>query len=216
MQGAPAAALVSAAVARAFGMATSVDAQRVALTFDDGPHPEGTAQVLEVLAELGVPATFFLCGEQVVRYPEVAREIAEGGHSIGVHGFRHLLLLVRAPHATLRDMRSARDAIEQATGVRSRLYRPPYGVATPAAIVAARRLGLRPVLWSRWGRDWEARSTAASVTALATRDLRGSEVVLLHDADHYAAPGSWAVTVAALPTIVAGVRARGLQLVALD
>lgn len=215
MHGAPAAAAASPAVAHALGMATSVDAGHVALTFDDGPHPEGTTRMLRVLAELGVPATFFLCGEQVLRYPELAREIAVHGHAIGVHGFRHVLLVVRGPRATLHDMRSARDVIEDATGLRPRLYRPPYGVATPAAIVGAHRLGLRPVLWSRWGRDWERRSTPTSVAALATRDLQGGEVVLLHDADHYAAPGSWRVTAAALPMIVTNVRARGLQLVAL-
>lgn len=216
VQGAPAAALARPSLARLFGMTTAVAAGEVALTFDDGPHPAGTPRVLEVLDELGVPATFFLTGEQVVRHPDVAGEIAARGHALGVHGHRHVLLAVRGPRATGRDLARALAAIEQATGVRPERFRPPYGVATPAALAAARRLGLRTVLWSRWGRDWERRATARSVAELATRDLRGGEVILLHDADHYSAPGSWQVTAEALPAIVDSAKARDLRFVPLS
>lgn len=215
LQGVPATAVASARVAHALGMATSVDARSVALTFDDGPHPEGTPRMLETLAALDVQATFFLSGEQVSRFPTVAREIVARGHAVAVHGYRHVLLSVRGPRATLKDLDRALDVIEHATGVRPGLYRPPYGVATPASLLASRRRGLQLVLWSRWGRDWERRATPESIAVLATRDLRGGEVVLLHDADHYAAPRSWQVTAAALPAIVDAARGRGLQLVAL-
>ncbi|HEY3962437.1 MAG TPA: polysaccharide deacetylase family protein [Gaiellaceae bacterium] len=212
---APAVALASGRFAGRLGYATRVDGGSVALTFDDGPHPEGTAAILATLDELQVPATFFLCGEQVANYPDVAREIAGRGHAVGVHGYRHVLLTLRGQAATSRDLWRACAEIERATGIAPRLYRPPYGVATPAALRAARRLGLRPVLWSRWGRDWERRATAASVAAQATRNLRGGDVLLLHDADHYSAAGSWAVTAAALPRIVETVRAQSLMFVPL-
>jgi peptidoglycan/xylan/chitin deacetylase (PgdA/CDA1 family) len=186
------------------------DRRGVALTFDDGPHPEGTPAVLDALAELETPATFFLTGEQVLRYATVAREIAARGHSIGVHGHRHRLLTLRTPWTSAEDLRFACAAIERATGCTPRLYRPPYGVASPAVLLTVRRAGLRPVLWARWGRDWERRASAGSVAAEATRDLRGGEILLLHDADHYAAPDAWRVTVAALPEIVAAVARAGL------
>ena len=211
VQGGPAAAVAWPPVARALGMTTSVGEGAVALTFDDGPHPAGTPRILDVLDELDVRAAFFLSGEQVVRHPTVAAEVAARGHTIGVHGYRHVLLSVRGPRATARDLDRALEAIEGATGVRPRHFRPPYGVATPAALAAARRRGLRTVLWSRWGRDWARGATPGSVAALATRRLAGGEVILLHDADHYAAPRSWRVTADALPAIHRAARALGLR-----
>ena len=212
----PAAAIASRPVAGLLGMQTHLEDRRsIALTFDDGPHPEGTPTVLDALARLGIPATFFLTGEQVLRYPALAREIAERGHAIGVHGHLHRLLTVRTPSASAADVRLACAVIEDATAAKPRLYRPPYGAANPAALLTARRAGLRPVLWARWGRDWESRANPASVAQNATRDLRGGEILLLHDADHYAAHGSWRATAAALPEIAAVVARAGLSFQAL-
>lgn len=196
-------------------MQTTVSPDSVALTFDDGPHPHGTLAALDALDALAVPATFFLSGEQVVQHAEVAREIAERGHTVGVHGYRHVVLSIRGPRGTACDLDRALDAIARATGHRPRHFRPPYGVATPAALFAARHRGLQTILWSRWGRDWEQSATPESVAALATRGLRGGDVILLHDADHYSAAGSWRGTVAALPAIVGAAEARGLRCVRL-
>jgi peptidoglycan/xylan/chitin deacetylase (PgdA/CDA1 family) len=215
LQAAPAAAVASRRLARRLGATTSVGADSVALTFDDGPHPEGTRRVVEVLAELDAPATFFLSGEQVVRFPQVASEIAARGHALGAHGYRHVLLSVRGPRGTAADLSRAVRVIEQATGVRPRHYRPPYGVLTPAAVVAARRSDLQTVLWTRWVRDWARHATPASVVRRATHGLHGGEVILLHDADHYGTRGAWRATAAALPAIVEAARTRGLRLVAL-
>ncbi len=212
----PSAAIAAGPVARLLGMQTHLhDRRGVALTFDDGPHPEGTIAVLEVLAQLGAPAAFFLTGEQVDRYPALAREIYEQGHTVGVHGQRHLLLPFRTPRASVADLRLSCAVIEQATAVEPQLYRPSYGAANPPVLLAAHRAGLRPVLWARWGRDWERRASAASVAAAVTRDLRGGEILLLHDSDRYAAPGSWRTTVAALPEIAAAVAHAGLTFRAL-
>lgn len=213
----PGAAVASKPVAHLLGMQTHLEElEGVALTFDDGPHPEGTPAVLDMLEQLDAPAAFFLTGEQVLRYPAVAREIAARGHTVGVHGHHHRLLTLRPPKASVVDFRVACATIEDAVQAAPRLYRPPYGVANPAVLVAIRQSGLRPVLWARWGRDWERRANVASVTENATRDLRGGEIVLLHDADHYAAPGSWRATVAALPEIAAVVAREGLSFRALQ
>jgi peptidoglycan/xylan/chitin deacetylase (PgdA/CDA1 family) len=192
------------------------DRATVALTFDDGPGAEGTPSVLEVLAELDVTATFFLTGEQVRDNPSVARAVAAAGHEIGVHGDRHRNLLRVGPRALAADLDRAARTITDVAGVVPTRYRPPYGVlnATALAICAAR--GWEPVLWTRWGRDWRAGATAASVAGEVTRDLTGGEILLLHDADRYSAPGSWRSTLAALPAIVAAVRARGLEFCRLD
>ena len=106
--------------------------------------------------------------------------------------------------------------IGEATGREPTLYRPPYGVFSLPALRLVRRLGWSPILWSRWGRDWERRATPASIAARATRDLGGGDVVLLHDADHYSSAGSWRRTAAALPSVLAAISQTGEPLVALS
>jgi peptidoglycan/xylan/chitin deacetylase (PgdA/CDA1 family) len=174
-----------------------------ALTFDDGPHPEGTPAVLEILARAGVRATFFLIGEQVGRRPALAAEIAAAGHAVAVHGFRHRFQLWMSPAQVHTDMERALATIAEATGVRPAWHRPPYGVYSSAGLDAARALGLSPLLWSRWGKDWRKFTTPARIAARATRDLGSGDVILLHDADFYSARRSHTRTVRALPEILA-------------
>lgn len=188
----------------------------VALTFDDGPHAEGTPRVLSLLDRHGARATFFLVGEQVHRLPSLAREIADAGHGIGLHGETHRCELRLTPAALAHDRARGLEAIHAATGVLPTIHRPPYGAGSGPGIVLARRAGLQTVLWSRWGRDWRAAATAESVIDDVTRSgPLDREIVLLHDADHYAAPGSWRSTVGALPRILERCAEQGLTTVAL-
>jgi peptidoglycan/xylan/chitin deacetylase (PgdA/CDA1 family) len=185
-----------------------------ALTFDDGPHAQGTPAVLELLAAAGARATFFLVGEQVRRNPSLAREIVAAGHAIGVHCERHRNLLRLTPAQTRHDIERAEAVIAETTGVAPALYRPPYGVLNAAALRLARGRGWRTLLWSHWGRDWERRATPQSIAACVTGGATAGAVLLLHDADDYSAPGSWRRTVAALPHVLATLAERGLQPVA--
>jgi peptidoglycan/xylan/chitin deacetylase (PgdA/CDA1 family) len=194
-------------VARAHAIDLRVDRAVVALTFDDGPHPEGTPAVLETLASRGATATFFLVGEQVRAHPGVARAIAEAGHEIAVHGDRHTLLLRRRTRALADDFDRAAATIEDATGRVPTLYRPPYGIFSAAGLRLARERGWRPLLWSTWGRDWERRTTPAAIARRATRGLRAGDVVLLHDSDAYSSAESWRKTAAALPSVLDAVAA---------
>lgn len=208
----PALAQRSAPVRRLLGVrALSGDKAAVALTFDDGPHPEATPAVLGILRGAGARATFFLVGEQVRRNPALAREIVAAGHSVGVHCDRHRNLLRLTLRQVRADLDRAEDTLAAATGSALRLYRPPYGVLTAAAVLEARRRDWEPVLWSRWGRDWRASATPESVVADAADGLRGADIVLLHDADAYGAPGSWRATVGALPEILGRACAAGLE-----
>jgi peptidoglycan/xylan/chitin deacetylase (PgdA/CDA1 family) len=188
----------------------SIDAGAVALTFDDGPHPRGTPAALAALERAGVRATFFLVGEQVQRDPALAAEIVAAGHQVGIHCHRHRNLLRLSPAQVRQDLVRAEAAIAWAIGRAPQLYRPPYGVLTAAGLVFARRRGWQPLLWTRWGHDWRARATPASIASEATAHLSGGEVVLLHDADHYSAPDSWQRTVAALPLVVEEIDRAGL------
>ena len=210
----PAAAPVVPAVAAAFGIPLRLPGSPgVALTFDDGPHAEGTPATLELLRAGNARATFFLVGEQVARYPSLAAEIAAAGHEIALHGYRHTLLLRRTPRGLAEDLERAVDAIVSSTGREPRAYRPPYGVFSAAGLALAKRRGWLPLLWSKWGRDWERRATPDGIARRATAGLSAGDVVLLHDADHYSSVGSWRNTVGALPAVLAAVEALGAPFV---
>jgi peptidoglycan-N-acetylglucosamine deacetylase len=185
-----------------------------ALTFDDGPHAQGTPATLEILARAGVRATFFLVGEQVLRNPTPAAEIVAAGHTVGLHCHRHRNLLRLTPRQVREDILRAQGIIEEATGRSPALYRPPYGAPNAMALLLARRRGWRTLLWSHWGRDWEARATPGSIASLVTGGAGGGAVLLLHDADDYSAPGSWRRTAAALPRVLETLAERGLEPVA--
>jgi peptidoglycan-N-acetylglucosamine deacetylase len=181
----------------------------VALTFDDGPDPDSTPAVLDVLERLGASATFFLVGEQLLVHHELGRVVVEAGHAVALHGFRHV------EHDELEDPRDdllrGLDAIESATAVRPRLCRPPYGRFSEASFVACRELELEPVYWSAWGMDWEP-LPADRIAELVARDLDDGAIVLLHDSARYAPRASAEPTAVALEGLLGELRARGLSL----
>jgi peptidoglycan/xylan/chitin deacetylase (PgdA/CDA1 family) len=223
----PAAAVVAGAVwlgpglavhwpplARAMRVPLSLPgAEGVAVTFDDGPHPEGTPAVLDALARERATATFFMVGEQVERHRALAVEIAAAGHEPAVHGYRHRNQMRLTAGAFADDLARAVAVIGEACGRAPVLYRPPYGVFTLPGLAAVRRASLQPLLWSKWGRDWRGRTTPAEIVALATGGLAAGDVVLLHDADWYSHRGSHRRTAAAVPAILTEIRRLGLRTV---
>jgi peptidoglycan/xylan/chitin deacetylase (PgdA/CDA1 family) len=208
---APALCAVAPRLRTALGVRDRVDDRAtVALTFDDGPDLAGSGAIVAELDRLGITATFFVTGEQVRERPAMAAEIVAAGHEIALHGDRHRNLLRVGPVALREDLARAHDTIVDATGRAPRLYRPPYGVLNAAALALAHRNAWEPVLWTRWGRDWRRDATPHSVATDVSAGLRGGEILLLHDADRYSAPGSWRTTVRALPAISDNVRGAGL------
>jgi peptidoglycan-N-acetylglucosamine deacetylase len=183
----------------------------VALTFDDGPDPRSTPGFLDVLASRQVRATFFLLGSMVARAPLLASEIAAAGHEIAVHGWDHRYAIGRGPWAQRDDMARARDAAGEATGAAPRFYRPPYGVLSGGALAAARGLGLTPVLWTSWGREWTPGSTPASVYQTVSSGLADGGTVLLHDSDCTSPDGSALAALGALPMVLDECERRGLR-----
>jgi peptidoglycan-N-acetylglucosamine deacetylase len=208
----PALAGAVAALRAPLGIAQhTIDGNGYGLTFDDGPHREGTPAVLEALAARGVRATFFLVGEQVARNPGLAAEIVAAGHGIGLHCDRHRNQLRLGPRAVREDIMRAAARVEETTGRPIERYRPPYGIFNAAALSLVRANGWRPLLWTHWGRDWEARATPESIVAkLVGGEVGEGSVLLLHDADDYSAEGSWRRTVAALPRVLSTLEERGL------
>lgn len=187
------------------------DPGHVALTFDDGPDPAATPRFAQVLADRQISATFFLLGEMVARAPGLAADLAAAGHEIGVHGWEHCYLTRRGPRATLDDLRRATELIAEVTGTQPRYFRPPYGVLSGAALIAARNLGLTPVLWGTWGREWSPGATRTSVYASLTTHLRGGVTVLLHDSDCTSPAGSCDAALGALPMLLDECAHRGLS-----
>jgi peptidoglycan/xylan/chitin deacetylase (PgdA/CDA1 family) len=183
----------------------------VALTFDDGPHPAGTPAVLAALAELGWRATFFMLGSQVRAHPSLAAAVADAGHEVALHGDEHRYLFTRRHREIRDDLRRGVGAVREATGVGPCWFRPPYGVLTTGGLAATRRLGLRPLLWTAWGRDWLPGATPRSVVRELCRGVLDGGTVLLHDSDVTSAPGSWRVTAAALPVLAEELAGRGLR-----
>jgi peptidoglycan-N-acetylglucosamine deacetylase len=181
----------------------------VVLTFDDGPGPRLDG-FLTALDQGGAKATFFLIGEQVMRDPGKAAAIVQAGHDVGVHGYQHLPHLSHWPDAIVDDMRRARAVIEDATGQRTKFYRPPHGVFCLASWRECDRQGWERVLWTRAAWDWEATATPQSIAERVGTPVAG-DIVLLHDADRYSAPGSDERTLEALPAVLDRISAAGLQ-----
>lgn len=174
------------------------DRRHVALTFDDGPDPASTPQILDELARLGWSATFFMLGSMVVAAPTLAAEVAAAGHEVAVHGHTHRSHLARLPGDVRDDIRRARDVIADAAGASPTWFRPPYGHLSLAGHRSAGALGLQTVLWSAWGRDWRTTATAESVAHDVGKGWRPGATVLLHDSDCTSAPRSWASTLGSL------------------
>jgi peptidoglycan/xylan/chitin deacetylase (PgdA/CDA1 family) len=188
------------------------DTASLALTFDDGPGPD-TEAILDALASLDVRAAFFMVGQQVERFPAVARRIVSDGHEIGNHSFSHPLFLSQSARATDAQLGRTQAIIEDVTGVRPALARPPYGVRTRAYFRSTRALGLRVIQWSVAGFDWLDRP-AARIAGEVLRGAQPGAIVLLHDADS-AGKRDRRATAASIPAIVEGVTARGLQVASL-
>lgn len=154
------------------------------LTFDDGPHPEATPRVLDILAARGIKALFFLIGANVRKHPALARRIASEGHAIGNHTYDHPRLLFKPDDYHRDQIVRTNDALHDATGVVPRYFRPPYGWMGPAAYRTAHRLGQEIVLWDVDSGDFRG-SVSASV-ARTIRSVRAGSIVLFHDNEHTA------------------------------
>lgn len=173
------------------------DRHHVALTFDDGPDRDSTPYFLDLLAQHGTRATFFLLGRHAAEAPALVRRMVGEGHELGVHGWTHRCAVAIGPRRLARELRATRRVLEQVGGRPVRWYRPPYGVLPSHALVAARSAGLETVLWSEWGVDWRPDRSPEQVVTTVRRRLRPGGTVLLHDTDRTSAPGSWRATLGA-------------------
>lgn len=156
----------------------------LALTFDDGPNDPWTFRLLEVLERHQVKATFFLIGKFVQQRPDIARVLVEAGHAVGSHTWDHPNLIFCSAGEVRRQLNETHQAILAATGIDVKLFRPPFGGRRPASLRVAGSLGLQTIMWNVTCKDWTPRS-AAEIASLAERQIRGGNVILLHDGEFH-------------------------------
>ena len=154
----------------------------VALTFDDGPDPDVTPQILEALEDVGVRGTFFVLGEQVRKHPELTRQMLERGHELGLHGNTHRAAWFRTPKGTLEDMQKGLDALLEVTGQKPRFFRPAHGVYTAATWLGLKLTGLEAAGWTIEAHDWHTAFTPQDVLERILTFLEPGGVVVMHDA----------------------------------
>jgi peptidoglycan-N-acetylglucosamine deacetylase len=161
----------------------------LALTFDDGPNPAWTPQLLDLLAECEVKATFFLVGSFAEAEPELVRRVAAGGHLIGNHSWSHPNLAVTKADRVKEELERTSAILEQLIGAKVRFFRPPFGGRRPFVLKTARQMGMQPVLWNAITTDWETPSADAIADRLARTvdglERRGRAAnIVMHDGGH--------------------------------
>jgi peptidoglycan/xylan/chitin deacetylase (PgdA/CDA1 family) len=192
--------------------------RRFALTFDDGPHPVYTRQILDALRKEGVRATFFVLAGKALRYPDLVRTMVADGHEVAIHGQDHRPLWFLGPRRTWQEGFDAAKGLERMFGIRIRWYRPPWGLLNLPAYIWSLRLRMRPVMWSHMSWDWAAKGSPADFARKIIRKMKDGAIVLLHDSGDTvgARPTAPAVVVQALPLVIRWAKQRGWRAVTLS
>ena len=154
--------------------------KQIALTFDDGPHPSQTHQILEILDHYGVKATFFMIGVNVENYPDAAKEVIARGHEVGNHTYSHSHLQSMGEYSLMREVNRCEDVLESLCEYRPHLFRPPEGVINPHVEACAARGDYRLILWSLDTKDWETKN-AEIISARVLNQIQPGDIVLMHD-----------------------------------
>lgn len=186
----------------------------VALTFDDGPSPVWTPQILDELKKADVKATFFMTGQHAEKYPAVAKAVAVAGHEIGNHSYDHHVLLYYTPQELEKEIKDAQQAIKEATGRTTTLFRPPKAWITGSEKTQIRELGYHVVLWSLNSKDWVTFDDEIVVSYL-THAIAPGDIILFHDSGGVFSTegGDRHETVKTIPDLVAKLRTQGYQFV---
>ena len=188
--------------------------RQVALTFDDGPDPRFTEDVLDVLAQYDVPATFFLMGSRAIAYPEIVQRMQAEGHIIGNHTYWHPNLVREGDLATLdREISRTEDTLNDIVGYRTSLFRAPYGFLYDALVERVAELNYNVIAWSVDSLDWQEQG-ADTIAYTVLSNLHPGAIILMHDGGDWDADRTG--TVEALHQIIPAIRAQGLEFVTVD
>jgi peptidoglycan/xylan/chitin deacetylase (PgdA/CDA1 family) len=186
--------------------------KQIALTYDDGPNDPHTLQLQEVLARHNVRATFFLIGRYVQQRPDIVRDLVHAGHVVGNHTFTHPHLIVTGRVETRNELEKCQHALQDVTGESPRLFRPPFGGRRPVTLRIARSLGMEPVMWNVTSWDWK-KPPAEKIVQTCVRQMRGGDVILMHDGGHIAMGADRSQTVAATERLIERYKQEGYEFV---
>ena len=186
--------------------------KKIALTFDDGPNEPYTSQILQILKDNNIKATFFLLGKNVEAFPDAARAIVAAGHAIGNHSYDHRQLLTKTSTQVSQEILKTEKAIEDATGRKTTLFRPPYGDKNTLTVHETRKLGYVMVEWSVSAEDWRKPGPQKIVDNVMSH-IRNGDIILMHDGDKWRHGSDRSQTVQALPVIIARLRQQGYAFV---
>ncbi len=189
----------------------------IALTFDDGPAPTWTSQILDELKKEDVKATFFMIGHHVQKYPDIARRVAREGHSIGNHGYAHSVILYYTPAEIEEEIKYTEHVIREVTGRTTTMFRPPKAWLRDSTKDKIRSMGYEVVLWSLNSKDWVGFPHGWTVRYLAPR-VRGGDILLFHDSGNIFARegGDRSQTVAAVALLIKTLRGKGFSFVTVE
>ncbi|MGA2775699.1 MAG: polysaccharide deacetylase family protein [Candidatus Omnitrophota bacterium] len=185
----------------------------VALTFDDGPSEEWTPKILDVLNKYGVKATFFMIGEHVLQYPEIAKRVAKEGHEIGNHTFDHHVLVYYKPQELVEEIKKAEKAIEETTNRKTVLLRPPKAWVTSPEKIIINKLGYKIILWSLNSKDWVNFDDKYIVRYLM-HNIKPGDIILFHDSGGVFTTegGNRSETIKAVGRLIEKLRDKGYRL----
>jgi peptidoglycan-N-acetylglucosamine deacetylase len=186
--------------------------KQLALTYDDGPNDPHTLRLLDVLARHDVQATFFLIGRYVQQRPDIVRALVSAGHIVGNHTFTHPYLTFQSTAEVRKELTDCHAAVQDAIGNHSNLFRPPFGGRRPAVLRIVRELGLEPVMWNVTGYDWSA-PPAGAIERKCESQMRGGDVILLHDGGHKQMGADRSQTVLATDHMISRYKSEGYKFV---
>jgi len=186
--------------------------KQIALTYDDGPNDPHTLRLMDVLARHNVRATFFLIGRYIQQRPDIVRDVVKAGHVVGNHTFTHPHLIVSSAIETRTQLEKCQQAVLEVTGESPRLFRPPFGGRRPMTLRIVRSLCMEPVMWNVTSWDWRT-PPAEKIVQTCVRQMRGGDVILMHDGSHIAMGADRSQTVIATDRLIERYKQEGFEFV---
>lgn len=164
-----------------YGIVQKTNMPGVLLTFDDGPNPQYTPQLLDLLKQYDVKAIFFLVAQKAEQYPDIVKRIQREGHVIGIHHYTHRSSFNMTPSMLFHELEHARDVLEHLTHEPITLYRPTYGFMNLATLPIAKKLGLTTMLWTAIPGDWKIKQCQTTLPAKLAQAVEDGATIVLHD-----------------------------------
>jgi peptidoglycan-N-acetylglucosamine deacetylase len=186
--------------------------QKIALTYDDGPNDTCTPKLLEALDKHAVRATFFMIGRFARQRPKLVDAVSRAGHAVGNHTCNHPNLIFASSERTRMELNECQQALRDVIGEDPVLFRPPWGGRRPQTLLIARSLNLTPIMWNATGYDWKP-LPADRIVTLVSRQIRGGDVILLHDGSHANAIADRSQTVIATTRLIEKYQGEGYEFV---